>query len=89
VKPGEHVYVIFEDSEFKHGLWINKVAGHEGVNLVVGQSQYDSMPNGRLAPKFGIAGANSADDPDNTDKFAGESSVENLKLAEKFGLGGG
>lgn len=87
IKPGEHVYVLFEDAEMRHGLWINKVPGHEGVNVVVGETQFVPSSGGRLANKFGI-GTSSPQDPDNTDRFASESQVNELKLTQKFGLGG-
>lgn len=87
VKPGEHVYVVFEDSEFKHGLWINKVPGHEGTNLVVGESMYKANQTGQLALKFGIGNEDTSQDPVNTDRHASESGINNLELAKKFGLG--
>jgi hypothetical protein len=87
VKPGEHVYVLFEDAEMKHGLWINKIPGHEGVNLVVGESQFKPTSGGKLSSLFGVK-LNDPEDPDNTDKFASESQINELRLAKKFGVDG-
>lgn len=87
VKPTEHVYVIFEDEQFKHGLWINKVPGHVGVNLVVGESKYNAQALGQLASKFGIGNDSQSQNPVNTDVEASESAIDNLQLAKKFGIG--
>ena len=40
ISPGEHVYVIFEDEGFDHGLWISRVSGHDSANTFVGRSSY-------------------------------------------------
>lgn len=42
VKPGEHVYVMFEDEHFEHGLWLFKVAGHDDANFFEGIKAYKS-----------------------------------------------
>lgn len=42
IKPGEHVYVTFEDSNFVHGLWIGKIPGHSNLNYAKGDSFYSS-----------------------------------------------
>lgn len=52
VKPGEHVYVTFEDSHQLHGLWITKVPGHNGVNYAPGKTFYKATEDGQLASKF-------------------------------------
>lgn len=52
IKPGEHVYVTFEDGDFEHGLWIGKVAGHEGVNYSRGEKFLESSSEGSLAGLF-------------------------------------
>lgn len=36
IKPGEHVYVMFEDEHFQHGLWLFKVSGHDDANSFQG-----------------------------------------------------
>ena len=53
-KPGEHVYVLFEDSRQQHGLWVSKVPGHVGVNYAPGESffTYDREQNAPLAGLF-------------------------------------
>jgi hypothetical protein len=52
IKPGEHVYVMFEDSDQKHGLWISKVSGHEGMNYAPGANFFVPVSSAPLASKF-------------------------------------
>jgi hypothetical protein len=52
VKPGEHVYVTFEDEDRQHGLWFGKVPGHEGVNFFKGESSYVVSKAGQLSSLF-------------------------------------
>jgi hypothetical protein len=52
VKPGEHVYVVFEDSHLQHGLWVTKVPGHNGVNYAPGKDYYKPVEEAPLANKF-------------------------------------
>jgi hypothetical protein len=40
VSPGEHVYVVFEDDGMEHGLWMNRVAGHDSANSFTGTESY-------------------------------------------------
>lgn len=40
IKPGEHVYIMFEDRDFEHGLWICKIPGHENLNFFKGESAF-------------------------------------------------
>lgn len=82
VKPGEHVYVIFEDPDFLHGLWVTKVAGHDNFNFFRGKEAYekekelkDSFPDSK----------GSKDDV--TDRVAGEALASNGYLAKLFGEG--
>ncbi len=42
VSPGEHVYVMFEDKDFKHGLWLTRVPGHENTNYFKGESSFSA-----------------------------------------------
>jgi hypothetical protein len=45
-KVGEHVYVTFEDQYRVHGLWLCRVSGHVGANVVIGAQQLKpSEPN--------------------------------------------
>jgi hypothetical protein len=46
VKPGEHVYVVFEDQHRVHGLWLGRVSGHVGANVVIGASQLKPSSGG-------------------------------------------
>lgn len=74
VKPGEHVYVAFEDPDFQHGLWFSKVSGHEGANFVRGESTYSREKT--LKERFGI------EEPSPvslTDESAGESRKRDLR----------
>lgn len=52
VKPGEHVYVMFEDENFEHGLWIGKVSGHQNKNFALGEERYENDSANRLSNKF-------------------------------------
>jgi hypothetical protein len=42
VAPGEHVYVIFEDSFHEHGLWISRIPGHDDPNFMPGSQKLES-----------------------------------------------
>ena len=75
IKPGEHVYVMFEDRMKKHGLWVSRVAGQEGSNVARGRDNISSrkQEDDSLSAKFPDVPSDPAivdDDPD-----AGESSV--------------
>ena len=52
VKPGEYVYVMFEDNAFQHGLWLTKVPGHENVNVFKGSQSLTSSKSGSLMEMF-------------------------------------
>jgi hypothetical protein len=53
ISPGEHVYSVFEDSGFEHGLWICRVSGHDGPNFNPGASVYaDTQGQRRLQDLF-------------------------------------
>lgn len=54
VKPGEMVYVTYEDQNFVHGLWFGKVAGQDNVNYSDAYASYQEESNSsNLASKFG------------------------------------
>lgn len=40
VAPGEHVFVMFEGDGMENGLWMSRVAGHEGASAYVGNQSY-------------------------------------------------
>lgn len=86
VKPGEHVYVLFEDSDFQHGLWISKIPGHEGVNFVRGESKFTPSKSESKAELFDSSRSVASDDADqlNTDRSAGESKIDR-RLTKLFG----
>jgi len=74
VKPGEHVYVVFEDSSQTHGLWLTKVPGHEDLNFAEGSSFYTApQTTPRLAATFGATSQNAPkiENPSETPKPSG------------------
>lgn len=80
IKPGEHVYVMFEDQDFLHGLWVTKVAGHENFNFFRGKEAY--AKGKELKDKFGDSQSESEDIDD---RKAGEALASNGYLAKLFG----
>lgn len=52
IKVGEHVYVLFEDQNFNHGLWLGKVSGHNNVNFFNGNNSYEPYDRDRLLNSF-------------------------------------
>ena len=84
IKPGEHVYVTFEDIKSRHGLWVNKVPGHEGVNIATGQDFYRSADADSLSQKFPDS-KDESPHPDGTDSAASESAINDLNLPKAFG----
>lgn len=52
IKPGEHVYVMFEDTQKMHGLWVAKVPGHVGVNYAPGSDFYKQTQSAPLSGMF-------------------------------------
>lgn len=85
IKPGEHVYVIFEDTDYEHGLWVTKIAGHEGVNYYRGQDSFKAFQKPPLSDLFDNSkDANSEEENLNTDESAGESHAKSPRLLEKF-----
>lgn len=85
IKPGEHVYVLFEDEDFQHGLWFSKVSGHHGVNRKTGQSTYTKAEQG-LSGLFPETRSPSPDPDLNTDADAGEVLASDNRLAKLMGL---
>ena len=71
IKPGEHVYVLFEDEGFQHGLWFSKVSGHENTNQFQGEKSYLKAGTG-LAGLFPETTAPSSEPDLNTDIDASE-----------------
>jgi hypothetical protein len=85
IKPGEHVYVIFEDHDFQHGLWVCKIPGHEGVNFVQGEKTFKPSNADSLTSKFPDSNDAAADkDGLDTDKAASECDMNQGKLASLF-----
>jgi hypothetical protein len=76
IKPGEHVYVMFEDIEMEHGLWVGKVPGQENFNFFRGQDSFKDPASNSLANKFDDSRDVGSDPhPLKTDEDAGESKV--------------
>lgn len=50
IKPGEHVYVVFEGGDMDHGLWFSKIPGHENLNYFRGRDSFKERES--LAEKF-------------------------------------
>jgi hypothetical protein len=87
IKPGEHAYVMFEDAELKHGLWVCRVPGHEGANFVRGESQFAAGDPGSLTNLFSdTAAASRPADSLATDSAASERLASDQKLAGLFGI---
>lgn len=78
IKPGEHVYVIFEDREFEHGLWLGKVSGHEGLNYYRGENSFEESNSQKLSSLYGDSPPNNEEEK-NTDVFAGEHFISKNK----------
>lgn len=70
VKPGEHVYVLFEDPDSEHGLWFGKVPGHEDVNDFAGRRSFS--PDSRLSHSFPDVRPSSDDGALQTEEAASE-----------------
>jgi hypothetical protein len=86
IKPGEHVYVMFEDPAFEHGLWFGKVAGNVGINYFAGQDAFRAADAGSLVNKFGDTGsASGTDDQLDTDADAAETRPDDT-LKKAHGL---
>lgn len=81
IKPGEHVYVTFEDEDYEHGLWLGKVSGHEGVNFFQGESAFVTDSDGSLNKLFSTE---NAEELPSTDRDAGER-LASKKLNNLFG----
>lgn len=80
IKPGEHVYVMFEDASLTHGLWISKVAGHTGVNYAPGEQFYDpQLQQGSLVNLYpdSAAAAGSQSNNQDTNEAAAETDPGN------------
>lgn len=43
IAPGEHVYVVFEDTgedSMEHGMWVSRVPGQDSANAFLGKDSY-------------------------------------------------
>lgn len=85
IKPGEHVYVIFEDAGMTHGLWVGKIPGHEGLNFYPGVDSYKAPDDDKLASKFSDTSNASSQEPKyDTEVEANQSGIKDGRLASKF-----
>lgn len=85
IKPGEHVYVMFEDPQKIHGLWLSKVSGHTGVNYAPGEKTFVAPDQGSNLNKFPDtqAAVSSTDQPPKTNDDAAEQTSGD-RLTSKF-----
>jgi len=85
IKPGEHVYVTFEDTDFQHGLWFGKVPGHQNVNYFRGQDSFEASETARLTSLYDDSAELAEDNTAlTTDRDAGER-VVSAALTVLFG----
>lgn len=87
IKQGEYAYVLFEDENMRHGLWVSKVSGHEGVNYSPGSSHLADDSETRLVGLFpGMPGKATNDSMSmKTDDAASESKTA-PPLSSRFNL---
>jgi hypothetical protein len=84
IKPGEYAYVMFEDEQMDHGLWIGKVSGHIGVNVSPGSKTLKDPGSQALSNKFSdTAGLNQNDRKFDNDEAATRSKSDG-KLSGLF-----
>ena len=83
IKISEHVYIMFEDAEKMHGLWIAKIPGHQGLNYAPGEKTYARKDDNTLAGKFPDSAA-ASDNEATTDKEVGGRLISDGNLADKF-----
>lgn len=90
IKPGEHVYVIFEDAQKLHGLWVAKVAGHADVNYFPGADSYKAASDGSAVSLFPDTSSAQASQETDLDKDvdAGETKAGD-SLSSLFGKNAG
>ncbi|MHB8407902.1 MAG: hypothetical protein ACYDHY_07450 [Acidiferrobacterales bacterium] len=85
IKPGEYVYVFFEDDDQQVGTWVSKVPDNQNVNYFPGDSNFQSSSAGSLhSMDPQAAGVGDSDDPPNDDDTATQSD-EASPLAKAFG----
>lgn len=80
IKPGEHTYVMFEDRNFMHGLWISKVSGHENLNFFSGKDSFAASEN-RLSQAFGDS---SRSQDQKQDELASQRTATDGRLSRLF-----
>lgn len=78
VKVGEHVYVMFEDAYYEHGLWLCRVPGHTGANLFEGKKSFDGNIQRKASEFF------EPQEKDEMDDAYAADSVEHTNLSELF-----
>lgn len=85
IKPGEHAYVMFEDTGMTHGLWFGKVSGHEGLNFFPGIDSYKTEADDNLSSLFPDTSAGSTREPlYNTELEASQTGVKDGRLTKLF-----
>jgi hypothetical protein len=83
IKPGEHVYVVFEDTNYEHGLWVTKIPGHSNVNFFKGSDAYKSQ-DPSLSDKFDDTRGASSPDDITSEKAAAEIEGNDGRLTAAF-----
>lgn len=86
IKPGEHVYVMFEDEMMTHGLWLGKVAGHEGLNYFDGNDSYLDPSSGDLSQLFPDSSGGDRQKDFSSRQSVSESVIEERRLSSLFGV---
>ena len=84
IKPGEHVYVLFEDEGMEHGLWMSKVSGHNNVNILRGETTFGSSAQGRLMKSFADSSSVIPAEQSDDDRSAGERRSNDGRLMKLF-----
>lgn len=78
IKPGEHVYVMFEDQHYEHGMWLCKVPGHVGANRSLGLDSYSAELDRKAIDAF------ERSDPESIDESRAGDFVQQRNLNELF-----
>jgi len=47
ISPGEHIYTMFEDKAFQHGLWLFRISGQDDPNFLTGEEFFRAQLGGR------------------------------------------
>ncbi len=84
VKPGEHVLVLFEDSDYQNGWWFSKVPGHSGFNYTPGEKTFDKNNDNSLTNLFPDTAGQKKQEEDLETNNAASEAPPNGKLTKLF-----